>query len=196
MGIATHRWRSHGAGQGFNPFNGTKSQLGKTPWNKGLTALVDSRISRKTSPNGPWQQGKTKQTDERIAKHAARVSETVKQKIADGSWHVSFSKRRTHEYKGVKLHGKWELAYAKYLDENNVKWSRPIEKFPYTLGEKTRNYTPDFYLPEQDLFIEIKGYETEKDRQKWLAFPHKLQILKGSQLKALGIIETFKDVSK
>ena len=34
-----------------------------------------------------------------------------------------------------------------------------------------RYYTPDFYLPDEDIYIEIKGYKTIKDEAKWSQFP-------------------------
>jgi hypothetical protein len=105
-----------------------------------------------------------------------------------GTWHYSFSKVRTHEYNGIKFMGMWELQYAKWLDQNNVKWRRPKEKFTYEFEEKQRFYTPDFYLIETQEYVEIKGYETEKDRAKWSAFPLKLKIIKGKELFKLEII--------
>ena len=46
-------------------------------------------------------------------------------------------------------------------------------------------YTPDFYIENAKLYIEVKGYETEKDRCKWRDFNHKLLILKGSEIKQI-----------
>jgi hypothetical protein len=196
-GIGSHRWRVHGAGRDFKP-----SRKGRIPWNKGLTAN-DSRVAKsrdtlkerfKSGDLISWQLGKTKLTDERVAKQATKIAETIKKKIANKNWHVSFSKRRTYERNGIKFHGTWELKYAIWLDEQGIKWIRNETTFPYTFNGKQHQYTPDFFLPDFNLYVEIKGYETEKDRQKWLAFPHTLKILKGSHLKELGIIDTYKDV--
>jgi hypothetical protein len=51
-------------------------------------------------------------------------------------------------------------------------------------------YTPDFYLNAIDTYIEIKGYETDKDRAKWSQIPVdiKFQVLKEKDLKSLNII--------
>ena len=118
-----------------------------------------------------------------------KMSDTVMRKIENGTWHLSFSKSRTHEYKGVKFHGTWEVKFAMYLDDKSVEWRRPIEKFSYLFGEKNRNYTPDFYIPELNSYIEIKGYQTPKDEAKWSQFPLKLIILKGEDLVKMGILE-------
>lgn len=118
-----------------------------------------------------------------------KISKTVREKIKKGQWHNSFSKSRTHEYRGEKFHGTWELRYAKYLDENNIKWRRPKEKFQYIFENKNRYYTPDFYLTEENIYIEIKGYETDKDVAKWKNFPLGLKILNGEDLHKLGILD-------
>jgi len=196
-GIGTHIWRSHGEGRDFKP--------GKShpAWNKGLKAddprVAKSRISlKKRFESGdliPWQLGKSKLTDERIAKQAEKIAKTVKQKISNGDWHVSFSKRRIHERNGVKFHGTWELRYSIWLDEQGINWIRNEKSFPYYFNEVQRQYTPDFFLPEQNLYIEIKGYETEKDRAKWLSFPYPLIVIKGNDLKLLGVIENYKNIS-
>ena len=115
-----------------------------------------------------------------------KISNTIKNKIKEGTWHNSFSKSRTHLYKNIKFHGKWELEYAKYLDENNVKWRRPTEKFEYLFEGKKRKYTPDFYLINENIYIEIKGYKTSKDIAKWEQFPLKLKILRGKDLFKIG----------
>jgi hypothetical protein len=54
---------------------------------------------------------------------------------------------------------------------------------------KSHRYFPDFYLPETEEYIEIKGYKTERDEAKWKYFPKdkKLTILFGTELKELGI---------
>ena len=126
--------------------------------------------------------------------HRDKISKTVFNKIENGEWHNSFSKSKTYEYKGQKFHGSWEIRYAKYLDSKKIKWRRPNEKFSYEFNGKTRYYTPDFYLLESNEYIEIKGYETDKDRAKWKSFPLKLRIIKGKQLRDLKIIDHYKDI--
>ena len=120
-------------------------------------------------------------------KYDKLVSESIMKKVENGTWHTSFKRTRIYEYNGVKLHGTWELEYAKWLDENNIKWRRPIEKFPYYFDGKNRHYTPDFYLINTKEYIEIKGYETDKDKAKWNQFPEKLIILKSKELKKLRL---------
>lgn len=127
-----------------------------------------------------------------------KIREIVNNKIEKDAWHYSFSKVRTHKFISkfageVNVMGKWELEYAQYLDDNNIKWRRPKEKFYYEFSELKSGcgyYTPDFYLIDESIYIEIKGYETDKDRAKWEWFPkdQKHKILKYSDLKELGFV--------
>lgn len=129
-----------------------------------------------------------------------KMSQLVKNKVKNGTWHYSFSKIRTHKYNSkyagdVLLQGSWELAYAKYLDDNDIEWKRPKDKFYYEYEKlKSGNgfYIPDFYLVGENKYIEIKGYETDKDRAKWKWFPLKLEIIKGKQLEEMKLIEKYK----
>jgi len=62
----------------------------------------------------------------------------------------------------------WEVACATRLDELDINWERdPTMKLPYTDKKKRkRNYIPDFYLPDIDLYIEVKGYWTAAAKYK------------------------------
>jgi len=68
----------------------------------------------------------------------------------------------------VSMDSTWEVACAKRLDELGVKWVRSRElKMPYlTRGKRKRNYVPDFYLPDYDVYLEVKGYWTSAARHK------------------------------
>jgi hypothetical protein len=175
-------------------------------WNKGLTKETDERVkhqsesisnSYKTSKITNWCQGLNKGNDNRVKVLAEKSSKTILCKVRDGSWHHSFRKSKSAEYKGVKFHSNWEVEFAKFLDNNNIIWKRPTEKFEYIfLDKKIHYYTPDFYLPAFDLYIEIKGYPTDKDFLKWEHFPKDktLDIYFGDDLSSLGIIDKYSDV--
>jgi ribosomal protein L37AE/L43A len=88
----------------------------------------------------------------------------------------------------VYLQSSWELAYAKYLDENNIKWQRNTKHFNYfDSNNKEHYYVPDFYLEKDNLFIEIKGYKTELDNLKWKSIPN-LKVLFKSDLKKINVL--------
>ena len=71
-------------------------------------------------------------------------------------------------YKGFHMDSSWELIFAQYLDKNNIKWVKNSKGFSYIWEGKERTYYPDFYLEDYNLYIEIKGHETERDKVKYL----------------------------
>jgi hypothetical protein len=134
------------------------------------------------------QKIKNSNTNRKHTKHTkTKISNTIQKKVKRNEWHTSICNTKCYEYRNEILHGTWELQYAKYLDANNIKWIRPKTGYPYSYQNKIRYYIPDFYLSESNTFIEIKGYEVEKDMYKWKYFPHTLIILRKSDLEKLNI---------
>jgi len=89
------------------------------------------------------------------------------------------------EYRGFKLNGSWEFEVAKWLDDNNIEWTNKIKKgFEYFWDGGFHLYFPDFYLPEYNMFIEVKGYERERDRCKWSVVDN-LIILKKNEINKI-----------
>lgn len=147
-------------------------------------------VSRSISDGTKLWISQNPKTPEWYVEHGKQVSATIKKKVARGEWHTSLARHMHIDYNGIDLHGSWEVAYAKYLDANKIKWIRNTDSFLYIFDSKERRYTPDFYLIDTDEYIEIKGYKTEKDNAKWTQFPKnkKLIILMHKELKKLGII--------
>lgn len=83
----------------------------------------------------------------------------------------------------TKIKGKWEQIVADALNANSIKWQTVREGFEYVWEDSIHLYFPDFYLPELDTYIEVKGYEREKDRVKWSSFSKKLIIFKQKEIK-------------
>jgi hypothetical protein len=82
------------------------------------------------------------------------------------------------EYNGFYLKGSWELIVAKYLDKLSIKWTNKIDGIPYEWNGSEHLYFPDFYLTEYDMYIEVKGYERERDRCKWRVLDNLIVIKK------------------
>jgi hypothetical protein len=96
----------------------------------------------------------------------------------------------TSEGKKVSMDSTWEVAMAKRLDDLGVRWVRDDTlKLSYlTRGRRKRKYIPDFYLPEYDLYIEVKGYWTDAAR-------HKMKdVQKRNPVKIL-IVESLSEIS-
>jgi len=109
-----------------------------------------------------------------------------------GKNHHRFGKinhSKWEKYGKIFMRSSWEIAYAKYLDKKGIKWL--YEPKTFNLGEMT--YTPDFYLPEKDLYIEIKGYWRADAKVKFKLFKKqytnfKIKVLNKNKLKQLKII--------
>jgi len=76
-----------------------------------------------------------------------------------------------------------------YCVDCNIEWSYEAKTFD--LG--TTTYTPDFYLPKTDEYIEIKGYFSDNSKIKINIFKTlypdiKFKILLCKDLEALGLL--------
>lgn len=92
---------------------------------------------------------------------------------------------KTYTIDGIKLKGTWEVKFYSWCKQNNINIQRPNEGFSYIYENKTRTYYPDFFLPDFNKFVEVKGYETERDKCKWFYFPHELCIVKEQEIKQI-----------
>lgn len=138
-----------------------------------------------------WVKG-TADTLEKEIERKRKISETMKKNPNAGGLRQGSGRGKKCWYESkiagkVFLDSTWELAYAKWLDENNINWKRNWIKFPYEREGKTRYYIPDFYLIDSDEYIEVKGFERTEDKLKWDAFPYKLKVLKYKELTELEI---------
>ena len=114
-------------------------------------------------------------TDERRNKHSDAMKEAVAKHPES---YTSSNRGRTKQivFDGIKFQGKWELEFYQYCKANDITIERSNEWFEYEWNG-SRKYFPDFYLPDLDMYIEVKGYETDRDRAKWRDFPKKLKVI-------------------
>ena len=88
----------------------------------------------------------------------------------------------------VLLDGSWELATAQYLDSLQLHWERNKKRFSYINEQgKLSTYCPDFFVRSWESYLEVKGYETRKDKLKWGQFPEPLLVWKREDLISRGI---------
>ncbi|MBQ2639251.1 MAG: MucR family transcriptional regulator [Bacilli bacterium] len=160
-----------------------EKKKGKTPWNKGLTKETDSRIkstvgrkiteeqkaliSKRTKE--AMQRPEVKEKLKEIHKNFHTERPEVRRKIAeasikhweDGAYANKCANNRfgvKTEYNGILFRSKTEAKFAKYFDDNNIKYEYENYIFKYKqIDGLEHNYRPDFYLPEYDIFIEVKS---------------------------------------
>lgn len=120
-----------------------------TSWNKGLTK-ADPRVAKNaiaTSAALTGRPGK-KHTEE----EKAHLSVMARKNGFGGT-----TQSRWIEYNGIKLGSSYEVKVAIDLDAHRVKWEKP-RKFDYIDPKgKSRTYTPDFYLPDFDVYLDPKN---------------------------------------
>ena len=75
---------------------------------------------------------------------------------------------RKSDGRKISMDSSWEVLCAEKLDELGIRWERAEDiKLKYIdKRAQTRNYIPDFYLPDFDIYIEVKGYWTTPARWK------------------------------
>jgi len=66
--------------------------------------------------------------------------------------------------RNTRFRSQFEIGLARSLAEKKISFEYEQAKFQYI--PKPRNYTPDFYLPKQDIYIEAKGHLDKGDRVK------------------------------
>ena len=130
----------------------------------------------------------------RIWTDEQKTNQSIKMKATVKKYPESYSKSnvsgRTKLYDVIdsngnptKVKGTWELIVANYLTDKNIHWINDIEGFPYEWNG-TRLYYPDFYCKDLDLYVEVKGYETERDRCKWQVV-HNLLVLRKEEINQI-----------
>lgn len=66
-------------------------------------------------------------------------------------------------YNGYRFRSRLEARTAVFLDAAKINYAYEPEGFAFDDGT---TYLPDFYLPDQDAFLECKGVMTDKDEHK------------------------------
>lgn len=85
---------------------------------------------------------------------------------------ISTSRKRIYRNSPGWHAGTWfrclnsEGVAARQLDNAGIAWQYEPRRFRLSIG----TYTPDFYLPEFDIWLEIKGYLRPGEREKHEAF--------------------------
>jgi predicted nuclease of restriction endonuclease-like RecB superfamily len=147
-------------------------------------------LNRKPSRTGAVL---TTETKNKISNSLTKYFKENPEKIKRGRNCYLFGKSTPHgkhiKYRNIWLKSGWEEAFAKWCDKNNITWL--YEPKTFDLGNTT--YTPDFYLPETDEYVEVKGWWRDDAIEKFRLFKQnyryiKLTLLERKELKLMKII--------
>lgn len=163
---------------------GEKKPINYRSWNKGLTKHTSESVRKsgetfsKRIKDGIIIPSFTNKSHSEESKLKISKKLSVNQKGGRCKWYI---------FEGQSLQGTWELEIAKKLSEAKIDWKRVklyTDSFEYTLENKTRTYTPDFYIKEIDSYLEVKGYWWGNDKLKME------EVIKSYPNKKFIIIET------
>ena len=104
-------------------------------------------------------------------------------------------------YKNINFRSSWEVNFAKWLDLSNIKWEYESKQFEFIFKNNKTTYTPDFYLPEFDCYIEIKGWFPKKAKRRLKIFQKlfkelNFRIFNQKILKNIGIVQDVKTLGR
>lgn len=141
------------------------------PWNKGLTKETDERIKNagKTFSDN-YKNGKFKLGGYHHTLEAKNKISEARCKYLD-SCHAGFSDVGWYKIKNLNgekftVRGTWERDFGNYLTDHKILWIRNKLLKYLQIDNSIHRYNPDFYLPNEDLYVEVKGYFSEKDKEK------------------------------
>jgi hypothetical protein len=85
--------------------------------------------------------------------------------------------------------GSWEKKVVEYFNKNKINYLWQPKTFH--IKEKNTSYRPDCYLPDLDLWVEIKGYFRGRAEEKWnwfhTTYPNS-ELWNKEKLKEMGIL--------
>lgn len=126
------------------------SKYSHPAWNKGLTKENDDRILNYSKTCSEHTKGKPGHPHSLETKE--RLSKVAKKRHLGG-----FNMRNAGiYYNGIKLDSSYEVMLAESLDQHNIRWKR-CGRFEYHLNGETHYYTPDFYLPDYNVYLDPKN---------------------------------------
>lgn len=141
------------------------------PWNKGLTKETDERVKKSSETyKNNYKAGKfkilghshTTETKDKLSEIRSKYLEKCPNGFPDVGWY----KIQNVNGEEFTVRGTWERDFGNYLTLHKILWIRNVYLKYIKSDGSIHRYNPDFYLPELDLYIEVKGYFSEKDKLK------------------------------
>ncbi len=143
-----------------NALKGYKNFLGKTH-----SEITKKKLSIANKGKILSKEHKKKISDTEQGKI---ISEETKQKLREHWVNGRYDKAQfyTSSYYrkdiGHFVRSSWEANFARILNHCDIAYEYENYYFDTSLG----TYTPDFYLPQRDIYVEIKGWEYKESKQK------------------------------
>ena len=163
----------------------------KNPDRKGVGQWTDERrattsVTSKETNAKCW-------TDEKRLVHSAKMKQVVADKPDSYSKNNVSGRVKMYSVPSAlgdtNVKGTWELSVATWLNEQGIRWTNEIKPYSYFWNDAWHLYFPDFLLLDYNILIEVKGYETDRDRAKWaVVADKKFLVIKEAEMKMLGAV--------
>lgn len=164
------------------------------------------RLSQMTKER--WENMTPEQSEQRrIKQRKTRIKNGTLNPMANRS--NPYSRARGGKRKDLNdtyFRSTWEANMARYYNFVGIKWEYEPRTFIFeTIKRGSVSYTPDFYLPEEDRWVEVKGWMDEKSKTKLKRFEKyypdeykKLEIIGESEYREFAkykrLIKNWEDV--
>lgn len=94
-----------------------------------------------------------------------------------GGWRNFGGNGKKGTVHGVIFQSSWEEIWIRYHVQENIPFRRCTEYFEYEFEGKTKRYYPDFFLIEQNSYVEVKGFWSDKTEAKLKSIPKEYGII-------------------
>lgn len=104
-------------------------------------------------------------------------------------WNPNSTRVNRSVYRGYQMDSGAELVFAKELDKRKIRWVKNDHSvnisFMYIMEGKERRYRPDFFLPDFDIWVEIKGkrYVREGDELRRASVGKHVELIISNDMK-------------
>ncbi len=160
-------------------------------------ALKTSEKAKAASLARVGKKGKRVPREEKICPHCGEIFKVVPSNTrvycSEACWRVNVGGYREGSvrnyvhgrYKGYYYDSGWELIWIKWAIKNDIVFKRNTKGFEYEFRGEKHKYYPDFYLIEEDRYVEVKGIQDEQWEAKKKYFPYPLETIGKDEINIL-----------
>ena len=106
---------------------------------------------------------------------------------------------KREDLNNIYFRSSWEANLARYYNYVGVEWQFEPKTFIFEgIRKGSVSYTPDFYLPKEDKWIEVKGWMDDKSKTKLNRFKkyypeeyNKLELIQSKEYKSISKLAPF-----
>lgn len=162
---------------------------------KGCHHTAEEKEKISTSSKNWWKQVDISKLEKRrLKQRETKIKNGTLNPMTNQSNPYSRTKSgKREDLNNVFFRSSWEANIARYYNFIGVKWEFEPKTFIFhNITRGSVSYTPDFYLPEEDKWVEVKGWMDGKSKTKLKRFKeqypeeyNKLQLITEKEYKEI-----------